>query len=459
MALLDSIRNLFGRKSSATPAPRLPGELWPGSTETGLRADPEAALKYQYRRMWVDPDLRSAIVDLRRMDAVDGRVKRIHARTARAAAKGGVLLHCPTTNKRLARLWEQFARRTELYRREKLESDLRGLMMEGNLPIQWVIADGQVVAGVRMPSETIVPVVTEAGRFKDVRKAYEQWDLANGKITATFALWQLTLARLAPANYDDWGALGRPYLDASREVWQKLRMTEEDLVIRRTTRAPLRMVHVLEGYTEEQMAAYRSTVERDQARGNYTDYYLNKKGAVSPVQGDANLDQIADVAYLIDTFFAGSPAPKGLFGYVDDLARDVLEDLKRDYFEELDALQDTAAYGYEQGFRLELLLAGINPDAIDFTVRFAERRTDTPNQRADLALKLQGLGASRTTCFEAAGLEVAQELERVEEERGHNDPYPEGDDGGAPADPAAPQVSITPGNARKGESATAITND
>ncbi|MFG7528081.1 hypothetical protein ACG0ZA_27835, partial [Klebsiella pneumoniae] len=49
---------------------------------------------------------------------------------------------------------------------------------------------------------------------------------------------------------------------------------------------------------------YRAEVERDQAYGNWRDFFLNKKGSVTSVSGDANLDQIADVSYLLDTFFA-----------------------------------------------------------------------------------------------------------------------------------------------------------
>src|SRR3546814_1627187 len=98
-------------------------------------------------------------------------------------------------------------------------------------------------------------------------------------------------------------------------------------------------------------------------------------------------DLIADVSHLLETFFTGAPAPKGLFGYAGDLSRDILDDLKADYYDELDALQDTCSYVYELGFRMELLMKGINPDAVDFDVNFAERRTDSPNQRADRALK------------------------------------------------------------------------
>jgi len=324
--------------------------------------------------------------------------------------------------------------------------------MEGNLPLQWVLGpDQRIVAGIRMPSETILPNVDEGGRFKDLTAAYRQFDLTTGVEIARFALWQLTLVRLTPDNYDDNGSLGRPYLDASRGVWRKLIMTDEDLVIRRRVRAPLRLAHVLEGANPEDLEAYRAQVENEQDVIT-TDFYLNRKGGVTAVQGDANLDQIADVSYLLDTFFAGAPAPKGLFGYADGLARDILEDLKRDYYDELDALQDTLSFAYHLGFRLDLLLQGINPDDYDFDVVFAERRTDTPNQRADLALKYQAIGAPKKTIFESAGLDPVIIQSQLEDEAAGLDPYPES----AAGSPPGGRVAITPGNARKGESATTI---
>jgi hypothetical protein len=225
-------------------------------------------------------------------------------------------------------------------------------------------------------------------------------------------------------------------------------MTEEDLVVRRRQRAPLRMAHVLEGATQEELESYRAGHEAE-AGEITTDFYLNRKGSVSALQGDANLDQIADVAHLLDTFFSGAPAPKGLFGYAGDLQRDILEDLKRDYFEEIDALQDTLAYVYELGFRLELLLRGVNPDAQDFQVKFAERRTETPNQAADRALKYQALGASTETVMRAAGLDPALEREQRKQDELEGSPYPDPGNIG-------PRVNVTPGNARKGESATTI---
>ncbi len=141
-------------------------------------------------------------------------------------------------------------------------------------------------------------------------------------------------------------------------------------------------------------------------------------------------------------------------------------DLKTDFYQELDALQDTVSFVYELGFRLNLLLRGINPDAEEMSIQYAERSTDTPNQRADLGLKHQALGVPRRINWRTAGLDPNEVQEAVDEEARTAEPYP----GGRPGLPARqpgvvvpapnenPKVSITPDNAPKNESATAISN-
>lgn len=461
MNLLERTLARWGYARVADTSP-LPGEPVAGSTEVGARTTPNEMLELMYLRMEPSFMQRQVIADIRDMDQRDPRVKKIHERTARAACKGLLRLEIAPGNATITRLWQDYQRRCELDNPQKLESDMRGQMMEGNLPMQWVadLERGAVIRGIRMPTETIKPLVGLNGQFENAAAAYEQWDWVHSKRITTFPLWQLNMARVRPDNWDHWGSLGRPYLDATRTVWKQLVMTEKDLAVRRHMRAPMRVGHFLEGATAAELAAYENKVLNKQGQVT-TDYFSNKKGSVTAVQGDAHLDEIADVVHLLETFFTGAPAPKGLFGYAGDLSRDILEDLKRDYYEELDALQDSSAWLYQQGFRLHLLLNGINPDAERYEVLYAQRRTETRNQQADLALKYQALGVPAQIVHREAGLDPQEIREYHQANQRNSDPYPSplqiAGGGGAPA-PGAPKVSVTPGNARKGDSGTAVSN-
>lgn len=428
--------------------------------EQGGRLPTDEAMERMYRSMWLDTDRRALIRTIREMDQKDGRVKAIHARVARDMIRGGLVLQVSekASSETLKREWLRFVDRLNLHRVEKLKSDARGLMTEGNLALQLVL-DPQaqdITAAVRMPSDTIVPMVELGGRFKSAAAAYEQRDVMTGEVLASFSAWQLMLARLDPQNWDDLGSMGRPWLDATATNWRKLVMTEEDLVLRRRQRAPLRMAHVLEGATDDDLEKYRQRVEGEKGQIS-TDFYMNRKGGVQAVQGDATLGDIADVVHLMDTFFAGSPAPKGLFGYVEGLARDVLDDMKRDYYDSVDGMQDTLAGAYVAAFRVHLLFKGVDPALDEFTVRFAERRTETPNQVADLALKYLALGMPQDEIDLLLGYDPAELAAKRAEQAKRTDAYPQpGAMGTRPVGP--PRVSVTPGNAPKGESATSINN-
>lgn len=443
---------------------RVPGEPSPISDELGTRSTPENQLKALSRGMWVDPTLRAAILDIRTMDRLDGRVKRIHAKVAGDTVRGGLVLVQKSTSAVIRREWDAFSRRLQLNRASKLRSDARTLVMQGNLAMQWVLDDARnVVLGVAMPAETLIANSDAGGRFKDVRRAYSQVDMIGGSEIAAFPLWKLTLARLDPDNYDDVGSMGRPWLDAGRGGWQKLSMTEEDLVIRRRTRAPQKLSHVLEGAAPEELAAYRQEVERN-ANDIQTDFYSNKKGGVTVLQGDAQMGEIKDVQHLLDTWFAVSPVPKFMLGYTDSLARDVLEDLRRGYFDDIDYLQDEQSFVYDQGFQLHLLLKGIDPMDAGYQVMFAERRTETSTQTADRMLKWQALGIPQSMTYTEMGLDPEEVKRRRTQEAAEGEPYPGGDgddqsaDGnGVGGDDEKPKIKITPGNGRKGDSGTSIT--
>lgn len=450
----------------ATVAARIQG-LWarffPAASnlrgETGGRLSSDEALRRLYATMWVDYERRAVIQLMRQMDQQDGRVKQIHGKLARDCIRGGLVMqvNTPASSETLTREWKGVMGRLQLDRMEKLKSDARGMVVEGNLALQLVYAETMdLAAAIRMPSDTIVPIVDMGGRFKDPANAYEQRDVLTMQTIGRWGAWQMAMTRLDPDNFDDMGSMGRPFLDGCATKWRQLVMTEEDLVIRRRMRAPLRLAHVLPGADEAALAAYRKDIEANQGQIT-TDFYINRKdGGVTAVQGDAKLNDILDVIHLLDTFYAGGPAPKGMFGYNEKIPRDVLEDIKRDYYDEVDCLQDTVASAYEMAFRMHLLFKGIDPAPGEFTLRFAQRRTDTPNQVADLALKYIAAGLPDDIVYSEMGFDPDYVRQKRIEQAQRNDPYPP--IGGTPAAAGPAKVSITPGNARKGESGTTIAN-
>ena len=427
--------------------------------EQGDRQPSDAAmLRAMKNAMFVDHERRALVELMRTMDRTDGRVKMVHGRTASDVIRGGLVMQ--TASEVLGEEWERFAARLQLNNWEKLKSDTRGLVIEGNLPLQLVLDDGaNVVAGVRMPSETLVPMVDMGGRFTSPANAFEQRDVMTGKVLARFAAWQMALGRLDPDNWDDLGSMGRPMLDGCASVWRKLVMTEEDLVIRRRVRAPLRLAHILEGADDIALSAYRQSTEGEKGEIT-TDFYLNRKGGVQAIQGDATLGDIGDVAHLLSTFFAGSPAPKALFGYTDGVARDVLEDMKRQYYDYVDGLQDAQGGVYAFAFRIHLLLKGIDPGPDEFYLRFKTRRTESANQVADLALKWMALGLPDEWIQSEMGLDPQKIRAMKLKQANSTDPYPNplkiGADGQPQGGGGTSNVSVTPGNARKGESGTQV---
>lgn len=419
--------------------------------ERGARlASDDAMLREIKSAMWVDHERRALVQTMRVMDKQDGRIKMVHARTASDIIRGGLVMQ--TQSELIATEWARFAARLQLNNWEKLKSDARGFLLEGNLALQLVLNDArEVTAGIRMPTETLVPMVGLDGRFKTAANAFEQRDVMTGKPLASFAAWQMALGRLDPDNWDDLGSMGRPMLDGCAAVWRKLVMTEEDLVIRRRMRAPLRLSHILEGADEAALAQYREQTEGSKGEIT-TDFYSNRKGGVQAIQGDATLGDIGDVAHLLTTLFAGTPVPKALLGYTDGSARDVLEDMKRHYYDSVDGYQDAIGGVYAFAFRIHLLLKGVDPEPDEFYLRFATRRTESANQLADLALKWMALGLPDEHIYSEIGLDPNKIRAMKLKQANSTDPYPNHLKVGADGN----NVSITPSNAKKGESATNV---
>lgn len=430
------------------------------TTESGTTYDGIPHARDPYLVFQVDHEYALVVEEVTRMDKEDGRVKELHSRIARDVTRGGISF--TTKDKDLpAKVREEanaFLNRCK-FTRERLKGHARFLVRDGELPLQWVVDEKLNVIGCRrLPPKSIRPNVDEKGQFRDVSRAYLQYDPMTNREIAAFALWQITHIRV-DANPDDPGDRGRPKLDASRVTHKKLTMTEEDLVIRRRMRAPQRLAHVLEGATKEELDAYK-LLNKDALENPLqvtSDFFLNKKGTVQTIQGDADLDQIKDVQKLLEDFFTGTGLPAHLLGYVNEINRDVYEDTLAAYYEILEEYQELLADGYEQGLRLQLLLQGVNADGYRYDLKFAGRKVESDNQLSDRMLKHQAMGIPKSMIWEQLGYDPEQVKKRRDEEAKESDPYAaryEGEVGGN----GGGKITNVNGNRRKKESAISVKN-
>jgi hypothetical protein len=355
--IVDGARTMWAKFFPAASG-RLAGEQ-------GDRLASDDALKRLYATMWVDFERRAMIRQIREMDQRDGRIKQIHNRLARDCIRGGLVLQLieKSSSETLKREWQAISGRLQLDHAAKLKSDARGLVVEGNLPLQLVFNDAmELVAGIRMPSDTIVAITDMGGRFKDAMNAYEQRDVMSSRTIGKWAAWQMALGRLDPDNFDDLGSMGRPFLDACAQTWQKLVMTEEDLVIRRRMRAPLRLAHVLEGAQPDDIDKYRKDHESraglrsrrlllEQERRRDTDSGRREprsdQGRRAPAGHDVRRQPGAEGTLRLH----GQHEPRHPRGPEARLLRRGRR------------LQDVGAACYETAFRIHLLFKGIDPGA------------------------------------------------------------------------------------------------
>lgn len=428
------------------------------STYAGTTYGGNAVTRQMAQLMGPPSDYRAKVAATGKMDREDGRVKRILSRIAGDATRGGFRLAMREgdDDARLMGESKAFIAACGLDIRTRRKAHARSLLATGELWLQWVLDEAGNISGCKlMPSETMKAVVDEQGKFKDMRRAFIQHDPTSGAELAAFARWQITFVAL-DGNPDDPGERGRPLFDALITKGQQLFMTEEDLVIRRRVRAPMRFLHVLENAQEEEINAYRernkSTLE--DPFSPQSDFFSNRKGTISAIQGDGNLAEIGDVEKIEDDFYAGLPAPKFLFGKAKDISRDVFEDALEGYYEFLEDVQEMLVDAYEEGFKLQLLLKGINPDALQWDFQFQARTVESESTKRDRLLKEKALGVPPSMLWPQMGYDPQKVREIRDKDRDELEPYPLLDE----IDGEQGNLTIVQGNKRKKESAVTVGN-
>lgn len=274
----------------------------------------------------------------------------------------------------------------------KLASWARILLKEGDLFLNPVIdiKNKKIKTIKRLPAISMQREEGMDGNFFDLDKAFRQIDPISLLIIQDFPLWAINHIRWDHEEGERYG--NSQYLQC-RGYWRKLNMTEEDLVVRRRTRAVPRRVHILGNKdnpgTQTDIDNYKAKNALNPRNAQVTtDYYINGLGDVKDLNADAQLDHIKDIEHLQEVYMIGTGVPLHMLGFGKNVNRDIVEDQIKQFKEDAQELRDLIEYGDSSPysglrfiFDFGLALAGIDPAMVEYNIRWAEEDNETASER------------------------------------------------------------------------------
>lgn len=343
---------------------------------------------------------RAMVEDARKMYADDPRADGSISTMARDATKSGFALDIDGP-----RADEAETIANELIDRLDIETRLddwaRLTARDGDTFLELgAAANGDIVHVSRKPALEMHRNSDDYDRFQNPEQAFywsdKIWiaDEMPPQDATWFAEWQIIHARY---KRDEGSRYGRPLFASARGSYKRLNEGEIDISIRRKTRAGMKFHHVLEDAGEPEIEAYklRNKEALDNPFAAVADFFTNKRGSITALQGDAHLSEIDDVLHHIDTWAISSPVPLELIGYGRNINRDVLEQKKEQYD---DAITGVQGWLFSELIRplieRQWLLRGILPDGLSWGVTWGKKSRLRPQETAQVVQAIIGLRTS-----------------------------------------------------------------
>ncbi len=349
-----------------------------------------------YEKMKADRDRVSIIKTCRIMYETDPRVKKALRTYATDVVRSGYFVK--TEDKQALEIAQALQKRLGL--NKKLQDVTRLSGRDGDSFYEIVVDENMdIVKLSRKPTLQMHRASNSYDEFDNPQKAF--WLGSNHQMTPEppkdavwFASWQIIHLRF---DHDEEKRYGTPMWASATGAFKRVSEGEIDISVRRKVRAGMILHHVVEGSPSD-IDAYK---EKNAAAENnpfaaVRNYYTNKPGSISAIQGDAHLNEIEDIVHHIETMFTASDIPMELVAYGGDLNRDVLGEKKEEYDETLDDGREWLSEEFLKPLHeLQWMLKGIYPQDLDYKFIWRKAKSLTPVMLRDLAdalMRLRVLG-------------------------------------------------------------------
>jgi len=354
-----------GRGGGSRPAPVIPESV---------------ASKFQVER-----NRTSVIKDCRNMYDADPRVEKMHRDYARDLLRNGFIIK--TKDEAAKTVAGNLQKRLNL--NQRLEDWLRLSMRDGDSLLEVTVNEALEISKVtRKPTLQMHRNSNSADEFDNPERAFwmgsEMYmETEPPKDALWFATWQMIHARW---NHDEEQRYGRPMMKSARKHFKYVEDGELNVAVRRKTGGAQLRHHVIEGSASD-VETYKENNKATLGRlAAVVDFFSNKPGNLTVVQGDGNIDKIGDVEHNIATMFTASDVPMELIAYGGNLNRDILGEKKEQYEEILNQGREwTTVEIIQPLLERQWLLQGILPASVDYKIIWRKAKSITPAELRDLA--------------------------------------------------------------------------
>jgi hypothetical protein len=367
--------------TAGTPSPRIPEESRTLAQRYGRRQ-----VIADVRKMLADNPLLAEAAD----DFVDTAVSKSFSVTVENTSSRGVTAGI---QRKAQRIIDRVIRDSNLKR--ELPGWGKRALREGDLFVQIEEYEGQVINAFAMPSVSMERLTDLRDQFADPLAAFRQIDTSTNETVALFARWQIVHGRWNHEPGERYGNSQYLQLRTMDKIFQKM---VRDMAVRRAVRATLRRFHKIGDKDHpgkwDDVERYIQTNKLDENAGQAEDYYGTFNVDVKTLEGDAHLDHIKDVEFILNFLFPRVGMPKGIIGFGENTNRDILDDQREFLHIKQDLLIDWIEWEIIRPILdTALMIEDINPDGIVYLTQFEDRVTERQKlARCELYLEMYEAG-------------------------------------------------------------------
>lgn len=319
----------------------------------------------------------------------DGRVQESTNTLSRDIVKDGFEIFIKDGPKKAQRIADDLIKRLNL--NLLLYDFVRRTFLDGESFLEIGINSNREIIAVKR-HETLNMRVNAGEDFviHDPSKAYwysvNSTDINPSNESVFFADWQMLHPKWIP---DRKGVYGLPLFYSSRGFYQRAHDGEDDIYVRRRSRAGIKYLHVIEDGTPSDIDTYKEKNKEalENPLAAQADFFTAKKGSIQVVEGDNNIGEMSDIMHNIESLLIASPVPSGLIGYGKDYNRDTLTMQNEQYKVTIDFLTDmwVGAQFIKPILERAWLLQGIVPENLDYDLLWRYRVVLSPAELTDVA--------------------------------------------------------------------------